>query len=85
MSASWRDSALRAMFRVHAEQLQAGANPQQIADAIDKAYPFGERRYWPYKAWLSARKYFFALKALPNKRAKSKDDLLAQLSIGGET
>lgn len=23
---------------------------------IDAAYPFGERDYWPYKAWLKARK-----------------------------
>jgi len=23
---------------------------------IDNAYPFGERRYYPYKAWLKARK-----------------------------
>ena len=82
MTTSWRDSALQAMFRVHAEQLQAGANPQQIADAIDKAYPFGERRYWPYKAWLSARKHFFALKGLPNKRTKPKHDLLTQLDTG---
>lgn len=79
MSNSWRDSALQTMFHVHTEQLQAGANPQKIADAIDKAYPFGQRRYWPYKAWLSARKYFFALKSLPNKRNKPKDDLLTKL------
>lgn len=24
--------------------------------AIDTAYPFGERKYFPYKAWLRARK-----------------------------
>lgn len=76
---NWRDQAFMVMFKVHAEQLQAGANPQQIADAIDKAYPFGERQYWPYKTWLSVRKYFFALKGLPNKRAKKpKNDLFAE-------
>lgn len=83
MSTSWRDLALQAMFAVHAAQLQSGANPQQIADAIDKAYPFGERRYWPYKAWLSARKWFFAHKGLPNKRVKPKADLLTQIDGGG--
>lgn len=83
MSNSWRDLAMQAMFRVYAEQRQAGANPQQIADAIDKAYPFGERRYWPYKAWLSARKWFFAIKGLPNKRIKPKADLLTQIDTGG--
>ena len=80
---SWRDTALEVMFQVHAEQVKAGANPQQIADAIDKTYPFGQRRHWPYKAWLSARKYFFAQKGLPNKRHKPKDDLLTRLEAGG--
>ena len=27
---------------------------------IDAAYPFGERAYWPYKAWLKARKTYLA-------------------------
>lgn len=27
---------------------------------IDAAYPFGERAYWPYKAWLKARKAYLA-------------------------
>ena len=25
---------------------------------IDDAYPFGPREYWPYKAWLKARKAY---------------------------
>lgn len=28
--------------------------------AIDAAYPFGERAYWPYKAWLKARKAYLS-------------------------
>lgn len=24
--------------------------------AIDAAYPFGQRKYWPYAAWLKARR-----------------------------
>ncbi len=75
---SWRDSALQVMFKVHAEQVQVGAKPQEIADAIDKAYPFGERKYHPYKVWLSARKWFFCLKSLPNKRNKPGTDLFTQ-------
>lgn len=75
MSGSWRDSALEVMFETHAEQMKLGATPQQIADAIDNAYPFGDRKHWPYKAWLSARKYFFSIKGLPNKRNKPKNDL----------
>jgi len=33
-----------------------GISKVSIKD-IDKAYPFGERAYYPYKAWLKARKY----------------------------
>jgi len=25
---------------------------------VDDAYPFGPRQYWPYKAWLKARKAY---------------------------
>ena len=28
--------------------------------AIDAAYPFGQRAYWPYKAWLKARRAYLA-------------------------
>jgi len=27
---------------------------------IDAAYPFGLRQYWPYKAWLKARREYLA-------------------------
>jgi hypothetical protein len=27
---------------------------------IDAAYPFGARAYWPYKAWLKARRAYLA-------------------------
>lgn len=29
---------------------------KQRKAVIDAAYPFGPREYWPYKAWLKARK-----------------------------
>lgn len=28
--------------------------------AIDAAYPFGQRQYWRYKAWLKARKTYLS-------------------------
>ena len=77
MSGSWRDSALKTMFSVYAEQQASGVTcRQQIADAIDKSYPFGERAHWPYKAWLDARKWFFATHGLPRNKQKPKADLL---------
>jgi hypothetical protein len=26
--------------------------------AVSAAYPFGERRYWPYKMWLKAQREY---------------------------
>lgn len=75
---SWRDEAWRVMGTVRAESLAAGKNPEEIAKAIDAAYPFGERAMWPYKAWLSARKEFFALHGLPRKGAKKAGEDLFQ-------
>lgn len=31
-------------------------DPHEVLRRIDAAYPFGERRYYPYKAWLDERK-----------------------------
>ncbi len=31
----------------------AGQPEKEIRKALTAAYPFGTRRYWPYKAWLS--------------------------------
>ena len=42
---------------------------------IDNAYPFGERRYYPYKAWLKARKEKMNQLGL----TKSSDDKLGNL------
>ncbi|MEQ9131130.1 MAG: hypothetical protein RJQ08_13515 [Salinisphaeraceae bacterium] len=28
-------------------------NPRELRKALRDAYPFGERKYWPYRAWLA--------------------------------
>ena len=38
---------------------------EQIDLAIRDAYPWGERRAWPYKAWLMARREFYKKHGLP--------------------
>ncbi len=47
-------------WRIHAAQVIAKViqevgteDPVALKKAIRKAYPFGERKYWPYKVWLS--------------------------------
>jgi hypothetical protein len=39
---------------IHAS-LPDDADYAQRVRALKQAYPFGERRYWPYQAWLKAR------------------------------
>lgn len=77
---SWYDDAYAVMLAVWQEQSDAGRGPQDIADAIDAAYPFGDRAYYPYKAWLKARKDFCARYSLPRRTSKRlPPDLLSKL------
>lgn len=34
--------------------------PSEVLCRVDAAYPFGERKYAPYKAWLTERRLFIA-------------------------
>lgn len=47
---SWRTHARKVIRRVLAEN--AGKSEKEIRKAISDAYPFGERKYHPYKIWL---------------------------------
>lgn len=47
---SWRDKARPIIAKVLLEM--RGHSPEEIDDAIFAAYPFGIRRYHPYKIWL---------------------------------
>lgn len=46
----WRRAAREAIRNAIAES--AGKSDQEIRKAIRDAYPFGERKYHPYKIWL---------------------------------
>lgn len=46
----WRLRAAPIIARVLAEHPEEG--PEQ-RKALHAAYPFGQRRYWPYQVWLS--------------------------------
>lgn len=65
---SWADRAYLVMCEVRIASLQAGKTPPEIVEAINDAYPFGERKGWPYKAWLRERKAFFIRHGLPFKK-----------------
>lgn len=56
---TWKDESHRHIAKVIA------ANPtitdeKELRKLISAAYPFGERKYFPYKAWCQAVKEVFA-------------------------
>ncbi|WP_155808233.1 hypothetical protein [Bordetella petrii] len=58
-------TAYKIMQRVFERGQAAGLTAQQIHLAIRDAYPWGERKAWPYKAWLLARREFYEQHGLP--------------------
>ena len=46
----WRERSAEVITRVLKET--RGQSEKEIRTAVSKAYPFGERRNYPYKAWL---------------------------------
>lgn len=46
----WRKVSRRIILRVLEET--KGKSEREIREALLKAYPFGERKYYPYKIWL---------------------------------
>jgi len=53
----WSDQARAAIARVHAT-LPDDISFTARKKAIRAAYPFGERSYWPYKAWCKAQREY---------------------------
>lgn len=65
---SWLDSAWRTIDAVDAA-LPKDATHEQRQKALFDAYPFGERRYHPYKMWLKAQRQYLSRFA-PTKETK---------------
>ncbi|CUJ49640.1 Uncharacterised protein [Achromobacter kerstersii] len=64
-------AAYKIMKRVYDGCRSAGLTTEQTHLAIRAAYPWGERRAWPYKAWLQARREFYESHGLPLKARRS--------------
>lgn len=56
---SWYERAKEHIANIHAT-LPTDATDEERAKALTVGYPFGERRYTPYKMWLKARKEYLA-------------------------
>lgn len=50
MSKSWREISRPIIAKVLREH--KGADEKEIRKALKEAYPFGVRKYHPYKVWL---------------------------------
>jgi len=70
----WTTESLKVIGRVKAEN--PGATPEDLRKLVSKAYPFGERKHYPYRAWQAA-----VLKELgPSERKiEAQARLLAEL------
>lgn len=80
----WSDAARSVIQRV-AATIADDTPLKERAEIIDAAYPFGERDYWPYKAWCKARRKYlerYGLKPL-YPRQKTQLDLLPRDPVTG--
>lgn len=57
MTVSYADRARAVIAAAHA-RLPEGVSFKERKAAIRAAYPFGERSYWPYKAWCKAQRAY---------------------------
>lgn len=55
----WREASIEVIVNTIEEN--KGKSKAHIINAVKKAYPFGERKYLPYKIWLEERKRLFFL------------------------
>lgn len=71
--ASWRDKAKAAIQATsnEAKEKQPDISQVELKKLVNAAYPFGERKYTPYKIWLEEL----------NKEFGEKPDFVAPLSI----
>jgi hypothetical protein len=73
MPHSWRDTARPIIAKVLQDCRDTGATEKQIRAALFAAYPFGERRYFPYKVWCDEVRAQRGLKAKANAAKSEKN------------
>lgn len=67
MTSKWRIVA-RAAIQKAIASLPPECDRAELKKAIDQAYPFGEREYYPYKVWLDERRKTFYELGIPTKQ-----------------
>ncbi len=70
MSGTWYDDARAVIAELHAALPADLPFPERVK-AVREAYPYGERRRWPYKAWCRAQREYLSRFVTAKQRPKS--------------
>jgi hypothetical protein len=55
----WNELSWQTIEKIHAT-LPSDATLKQRKEALKNGYPFGERRFFPWRAWCKARRQYLA-------------------------
>ncbi|AVX04207.1 hypothetical protein MXMO3_01681 [Maritalea myrionectae] len=70
---TWRQAARRVIMEVH-QSLPDDATLKQRKKALFDAYPFGLRRWFPYKMWCEEQKKYLANYGGPAPRSSKQEE-----------
>ena len=79
MHRTWRELAAPIIAEV-ISSCGTGCDPAFVRKAISASYPFGERKYWPYKVWCDEVRRQLRLPRRPAERDDRQMDLPATRS-----
>lgn len=72
---TWREIARAVILKAIDEARAQGMDVEATRAHVDAAYPFGERKYHPYKMWLSERKRLLSTDPAQPQKPGSTSDL----------
>lgn len=67
----WRQGARKAILAVVGAMRTGEHTAEAVLAACDKAYPYGPREHFPYKAWLQERGVLRLALGLTHKKSKA--------------
>lgn len=68
MISPWRREAWETIEKAKASGKALELEGRELRRHVSKAYPFGERKQWPYKVWLSEmRRHFGRSREVPGR------------------
>ena len=70
---TWGDISRATMAQKLKEGRASGLSSREILASIDAAYPFGERKYSPYKMWLKVRRDYLGFLGLATPKSTEPD------------